>query len=63
MKFIDYLTSITGIGIFPLISLLIFVIFFVSLSIYVLKADKDRFSYLAALPVEEQDEQKNQFNK
>lgn len=55
MKFIDYLTSITGIGIFPLISLLVFVTFFVLLSVYVLRADKNRFKYLAALPVEKND--------
>jgi cytochrome c oxidase cbb3-type subunit 3 len=53
MKFINYLTSITGIGIFPLISLLVFFFFFLFLAVYVLKADKNRFRYLAALPVEE----------
>jgi cytochrome c oxidase cbb3-type subunit 3 len=56
MKFINYLTSITGIGIFPLISLLVFLTFFVLLSLYVLKADKKRFSYLAALPVESEED-------
>lgn len=57
MKFINYLTSITGIGIFPLISLLVFVTFFVLLSLYVLRADKSRFKYLAALPVEKNDKE------
>ena len=58
MKFINYLTSITGIGIFPLISLLVFVTFFVLLGLYVLKADKKRFIYLAELPVEKNDKDK-----
>ncbi len=53
MKFIDYLTSISGIGIFPMISLLVFFVFFVSLGIYVIKADKTRFNYLASLPIDE----------
>lgn len=53
MKFINYLTSITGVGIFPLISLLVFFLFFLALGLYVWKADKDRFRYLAAMPVEE----------
>jgi cbb3-type cytochrome oxidase subunit 3 len=63
MKFIDYLTSITGVGIFPLISLLIFVLFFVALSMYVLKADKKRFNYLAALPVEEKENDERKINQ
>jgi cbb3-type cytochrome oxidase subunit 3 len=52
MKFINYLTSITGVGIFPLISLLIFFIFFTALLVYVFKADKTRLTYLSNLPVE-----------
>lgn len=58
MKFINYLTSITGIGIFPLISLLVFITFFILLGFYVLRADKNRFNYLAALPVEKNEEDK-----
>lgn len=55
MKFINYLTSITGVGIFPLISLLVFFLFFLVLFLYVWKADQDRFRYLAAMPVEEKE--------
>jgi cbb3-type cytochrome oxidase subunit 3 len=53
MKFINYLSSIAGIGIFPLISLLVFFIFFTLLGFYVYRADKSRMNYLAALPVED----------
>lgn len=53
MKFINYLTSISGIGIFPLISLLIFFIFFVVLFWYVMRADKSHMNNLAAMPVNE----------
>ncbi|MDQ3109886.1 MAG: CcoQ/FixQ family Cbb3-type cytochrome c oxidase assembly chaperone [Bacteroidota bacterium] len=59
MKFINYLQSITGVGIFPLISLLVFVIFFILLSIYVLKTDKNRLNYIAALPIEEKEKEEN----
>lgn len=62
MKFIHYLTSITGVEIFPLISLLIFFLFFLGLGLYVLRADKSRLNYLAALPTveKESDENENQ---
>jgi hypothetical protein len=56
MKFINYLTSITGVGIFPMISLLVFFVFFIALGIYTVKADKERLKYLASLPVEEKNE-------
>ena len=52
MKFINYLTSITGVEIFPLISLLVFFVFFTALIVYVFKADKERLKYLGALPIE-----------
>lgn len=54
MKFINYLTSITGVGIFPLISLLVFFVFFIALGFYVVRADKARIKYLASLPIDEQ---------
>ena len=40
MKFINYLESITGVDIYPLTSLLIFFLFFSTLTIWVFKADK-----------------------
>lgn len=55
MKFINYLTSITGVEIFPLISLLIFFLFFVGLSLYVYGVNKSHVAYMSAMPVEEQE--------
>lgn len=52
MKFIHYLTSITGVEIFPLISLLIFFVFFTALLVYTFKADKSRLNYLSNLPID-----------
>ncbi|GAH92645.1 unnamed protein product, partial [marine sediment metagenome] len=40
MKFRNYLETIAGVGIYPLISLLIFFAFFVGLLIYVWGLDK-----------------------
>lgn len=40
MKFINYLESITGIGIFPLCALLIFMAVFVVATVSVIKTDK-----------------------
>lgn len=37
MKFINYLESIAGISIFPMISLMIFFLFFITLIVYVSK--------------------------
>jgi hypothetical protein len=50
MKFINYLQSITGVGIYPLISLLIFFVFFSALSIWALKADKGYINLMKKLP-------------
>jgi cytochrome c oxidase cbb3-type subunit 3 len=52
MKFINYLSSITGVGIFPLISFLIFFTFFLIVSIYLLKMGKKHFDEPARLPLD-----------
>ncbi|MFM2017365.1 MAG: hypothetical protein RL007_1021 [Bacteroidota bacterium] len=56
MKFINYLTSIAGIEIFPLISLLIFFGFFVVLAVWLLRTDKKRMNDLAAMAIEPEQE-------
>jgi len=50
MKFINYLEKITGVGIFPLVSLMIFFVFFVLLLLWVFKADKKYMNMLNNLP-------------
>jgi preprotein translocase subunit YajC len=51
MKFKNYLESITDIGIYPLISLLIFVVFFGLVTFYVIKGNKKHFEKLSNLPI------------
>lgn len=50
MKFINYLKSIEGVGIFPLVSLLIFFVFFVALLVYVFRVDKSTFEKIKNIP-------------
>ena len=49
MKFINYLESITGVGIYPLASLLIFFVFFTGLSIWAFKANKSYITLMKQL--------------
>lgn len=51
MKFINYLESITGIGIYPLTSLMIFFIFFLIVTLFVFRTDKSYFDRSKNIPV------------
>jgi len=50
MKFINYLESIAGVGIFPLVSLCIFFLFFVILCIWALKVSKEHLDRMKNIP-------------
>jgi cytochrome c oxidase cbb3-type subunit IV len=52
MKFINYLEHITGIGIYPLLSLMIFFGFFVAVGIFVLRANKGYITRLKNIPLD-----------
>jgi cytochrome c oxidase cbb3-type subunit IV len=52
MKFASYLETITGVGIFPLISLLVFVLFFTAVAVWALRADKSLIIEIKNLPLE-----------
>ncbi|MBL7765994.1 MAG: CcoQ/FixQ family Cbb3-type cytochrome c oxidase assembly chaperone [Chitinophagaceae bacterium] len=52
MKFKHYLSSIDGVSIYPMISLLFFFAFFVGLLVFVAKADKKYIQELENLPFE-----------
>ena len=51
MKFRNYLETIAGVGIYPLISLLIFFVFFVGLLIYVWGLDKRKLDKMRSIPL------------
>ncbi|MES2131200.1 MAG: CcoQ/FixQ family Cbb3-type cytochrome c oxidase assembly chaperone [Bacteroidota bacterium] len=51
MKFINYLESMTGVGIYPLTSLIIFFVFFIGVMVFVIKGKKEYFDMLSQLPL------------
>jgi len=53
MKFINYLESITGVSIYPLISLLVFFVFFSVLTIWALKASGKYMMAMKNIPLSE----------
>ncbi len=57
MKFIHYLETITGVGIFPLTSLTIFFVFFTAMFAWSMKADKKYIDVLKSIPFTEKDEE------
>lgn len=56
MKFINYLEGITGVGIYPLTSLLVFFIFFTALTIWVFRADKKYINAMKHIPFSNEQE-------
>ena len=48
----NYLQSIEGVEIYPLISLVVFLLFFVIMIIWMLKADKNYIKEMEELPLE-----------
>jgi cell division septal protein FtsQ len=56
MKFINYLESISGISIFPMISLLVFFAFFMLLFVRVYYLNKNTISEISNLPLEGEDQ-------
>jgi cbb3-type cytochrome oxidase subunit 3 len=51
MKFINYLESVTGVGIYPLTSLIIFFVFFIGVTFFIIKGRKEYFDTLSQLPL------------
>ncbi len=54
MKFINYLKAISGVEIYPLISLLIFFTFFMGLAIWVFRVNKSYLTKMENLPLEDE---------
>jgi hypothetical protein len=52
MKFINYLESISGIEIYPMISLSVFFVFFLVLTIWALTANKEHITEMKNIPFE-----------
>lgn len=52
MKFIHYLEKITGVSIYPLLSFIIFGLFFLVMLIWVLKTDKKTICDISRIPLD-----------
>jgi len=52
----DVLRSMDNVEIFPIISLVIFVLFFVGITIYAIKAPKDYIEHMSSLPMDDDNE-------
>ncbi|HEY8898689.1 MAG TPA: CcoQ/FixQ family Cbb3-type cytochrome c oxidase assembly chaperone [Niastella sp.] len=52
MKFIHYLEKITGVSIYPLISFVIFGLFFLVVLVWVLKTDKQKIYDVSRIPLD-----------
>ena len=50
MKFKNYLESITGVGVYPMVSLIIFFVFFSLLLLWALKVNKQYIGEMKRLP-------------
>ena len=55
----NYLQSIEGIEIYPLISLVVFVIFFIVIFVWILKIDKNYIKEMKELPLDQDDRNLN----
>lgn len=62
MKFRNYLESIVGVGIYPVITLLIFFIFFSLLTAWVLWSRKQKFTEISNLPLDGSELNNEQIN-
>jgi cytochrome c oxidase cbb3-type subunit 4 len=51
----NHLTSIDGIEIYPIVSLVIFFTFFVGLGIYILRADRSKIEEIKQIPLDDND--------
>ncbi|HMN33328.1 MAG TPA: CcoQ/FixQ family Cbb3-type cytochrome c oxidase assembly chaperone [Chitinophagaceae bacterium] len=53
MKFTNYLEKISGVSIYPIISLLLFVLFFVSVTIWAFRINQKEIDEMANIPLED----------
>lgn len=55
MKFKTYLEHITGVGLYPMVSLILFFVFFTALTIWALRANRKYIHNLKQIPFSGQD--------
>lgn len=53
MKFSSYLEQISGVSIYPIISLVMFVVFFTGVMIWIYSIDKKEIEHMENLPLQD----------
>jgi cytochrome c oxidase cbb3-type subunit 3 len=53
MKFSSYLEQIAGVSIYPIISLVLFVVFFTGVMIWIYSIDKKEIEHMENLPLQD----------
>lgn len=53
--FNNYLQSIEGVGIYPIISLLVFFIFFVVMIVWLMRVDKSYIKKMSSMPLDNEE--------
>ena len=59
--FKDVLQSIEGIGIYTIISMIIFILFFIGMIIWIFKVDKKYIKHMSELPLNENNKEVSNF--
>ncbi|OJU23006.1 MAG: cytochrome C oxidase Cbb3 [Sphingobacteriales bacterium 41-5] len=52
MKFVNYLEKITGVGVYPMISLIVFTLFFIGVVIYAIRTPNETVKEMENLPLD-----------
>lgn len=60
MKIGNYLDSIAGVEIYPIVSFVIFILFFIAVTIYVIRLDKNHIKEMSNFPVSSDEEEKSE---
>lgn len=60
--FSNYLKAIEGVHVYPIISMLIFVVFFIVLLVWMWKADKKHLARMSNLPLDPEEKTNNNFS-
>ena len=59
--FKEVLQSIEGVGFYTIVSMIIFILFFIGMTIWLLKVDKKYIKQMRELPLNEEDKEINNF--
>jgi cytochrome c oxidase cbb3-type subunit 3 len=53
MKFSEYLSTINGVAIYPVISLILFVVFFLIVTVWIMRMNSKELEHIENLPLDD----------